>query len=184
MREVAVLFNFQRFASAFWSKFSDSHYSTSIPVTSLFYEFQFLRRHKEEDGVRRSAVSGKKVRLFANLIKGPLKWSIEQMMCVFGFRDSLLIYFVVWIGIDSVEASLINRRRTRPQKVNELNCWNSWMLVMIDCLSLGFEVLHISWARSNICWCNGDLIVMLPGVRYAFFFLKYDHWLSAAPSLS
>lgn len=55
--------------------------------------------------------------------------------------------------------SLINQRRTRPQKVNELNCWNSWMQVMIDFLILEFEVLHISWARSNIP--SGVMVVWL-----------------------
>lgn len=132
-------------------------------VTLLFYHFQFLGRDKEDDGVRRSAVSGKKVRLFANLIKWSLEWSIKEMFCVFG---SWICYLYFVVCICRFCWSLINRRRTKPPKVNELNCWNSWMLVMIDSLSLGVEVLCTSHGQDPLSAGNGRWIVMPHGVRY------------------
>lgn len=77
---------------------------------------QLLARDKE-DGVRRSAVSGKKVGFF-----------FCQMLIGSKSQISLNVYF----ALTRFYWSLIKQRKTKWQRPTAVSCSNFWMRVMID----------------------------------------------------
>lgn len=95
--------------------------STSIMFLQFF--IQFLGRDKD-DGVRRSAVSGKKV--ISKRVGGICDHLFLSCSFVLDtkIKSSFLWCRFCW--------NLTNQRRTRPQKTNAMNCWSSWMLVLTD----------------------------------------------------